>query len=75
MSDVKILNRGEKFAHASVGTIRGFEGKQFAKDVMGASSCEISVGTLTEGASVPFFTVIRKMRRIISSSQEWVVFR
>ena len=55
MSDVKILNRGEKFAHASVGTIRGFEGKQFAKDVMGASSCEISVGTLTEGASVPFF--------------------
>jgi mannose-6-phosphate isomerase-like protein (cupin superfamily) len=55
MSDVKILNRGEKFAHASVGTIRGFDGKQFAKDVMGASSCEISVGTLTEGASVPFF--------------------
>lgn len=55
MSDVKVLNKGEKFAHASVGSLRGFEGKQFVKDATGATSCEISFGTLPTGASVPFF--------------------
>lgn len=55
MSEVKILNQGEKFAHASVGTLQGFEGKQFVKDATGATSCEISFGTLPTGAEVPFF--------------------
>ena len=55
MSDVKVLNSGEKFSHASVGSIKGFEGKQFVKDATGATSCEISFGTLPTGASVPFF--------------------
>ena len=55
MSDVKVLNKGEKFAHASVGTLNGFEGKQFVKDATGATSCEISFGTLPTGAAVPFF--------------------
>lgn len=55
MSDVKVLNQGPKFAHASVGHIHGFEGKQFVKDATGATSCEISFGSLPTGAAVPFF--------------------
>lgn len=55
MNDVKILNTGAKFAHAAVGNIHGFEGKQFVKDATGAISCEISFGTLPTGAAVPFF--------------------
>ena len=55
MSEVKILNSGEKFAHASVGSLYEFEGKQFIKDATGATSCEISFGSLPTGAAVPFF--------------------
>ena len=55
MSEIKTLNKGEKFAHASVGSLNGFEGKQFVKDATGATSCEISFGTLPTGVSVPFF--------------------
>lgn len=55
MSDVKVLNSGEKFSHASVGSLKGFEGKQFVKDATGATSCEISFGTLPTSAAVPFF--------------------
>jgi len=55
MSEVKVLNSGDKFVHASVGTLHGFEGKQFVKDATGATSCEISFGTLPNGAAVPFF--------------------
>ncbi|MDE6795715.1 MAG: cupin domain-containing protein [Muribaculaceae bacterium] len=55
MNEVKVLNKGDKFAHASVGNLHGFEGKQFVKDATGATSCEISFGTLPNGAAVPFF--------------------
>lgn len=55
MSDIKILNQGEKFAHVSAGSIHGFTGKQFVKDASGATSCEISFGTLDKGEAVPFF--------------------
>lgn len=55
MSEVKVLNHGDKFAHASVGNLHEFEGKQFVKDATGATSCEISFGTLPTGGSVPFF--------------------
>ena len=55
MSDVKVLNNGEKFSHATIGNIQEFEGKQFVKDATGATSCEISFGTLPKGAAVPFF--------------------
>lgn len=55
MSEIKTLNSGEKFAHASVGSLHDFEGKQFVKDATGATSCEISFGTLTNGNAVPFF--------------------
>ena len=53
MNEVK--NQGEKFTHATVGSLHGFEGKQFVKDATGATSCEISFGTLPTGAAVPFF--------------------
>lgn len=55
MNDIKILEKGEKFAHVSVGDLCGFEGKQFVKDASGATSCEISFGSLPKGAAVPFF--------------------
>lgn len=55
MNEVKVLACGEKFSHASVGSLKGFEGKQFVKDATGATSCEISFGTLPSGAAVPFF--------------------
>lgn len=55
MSEVKVLNSGEKFAHVSVGALTTFEGKQFVKDASGATSCEVSFGSLPSGASVPFF--------------------
>lgn len=55
MSEIKTLNSGVKFTHASVGNLSGFEGKQFVKDATGATSCEISFGTLPTDASVPFF--------------------
>lgn len=55
MSEVKLLNKGDKFAHASVGSLHGFDGKQFVKDATSATSCEISFGTLPTGAAVPFF--------------------
>lgn len=62
---MKIVNSGDKFSHASVETFHCFEGKQFVKDVTGATSCEISFGSLPSGASVPFFIVIKKMKRTI----------
>ena len=49
------MNQGAKFAHATVGSLQSFEGKQFVKDATGATSCEISFGSLPTGASVPFF--------------------
>ncbi len=55
MNEVKVINSGNKFAHATVGSLHGFEGKQFVKDATGATSCEISFGTLPSGQSVPFF--------------------
>ncbi|MDE6310703.1 MAG: cupin domain-containing protein [Muribaculaceae bacterium] len=55
MSELKTLNHGDKFAHVSVGALSTFEGKQFVKDATGATSCEISFGTLPTGASIPFF--------------------
>lgn len=55
MSELKVMNKGEKFTHVSVGSLHAFEGKQFVKDATGATSCEISFGTLPTGAEVPFF--------------------
>ncbi len=55
MSNVKVLNKGEKYSHVSVGSIKNVDGKQFVKESTEATSCEISFGTLPSGAEVPFF--------------------
>ncbi len=55
MSEVKILNSGEQFAHPAVGTLHTFEGKEIVKDKTGATSCEFSFCTIPTGASIPFF--------------------
>lgn len=55
MSNVKIVDKGEKFTHVQAGSLKNFEGKEFMKDASGATSCEISFGTLPSGAAVPFF--------------------
>lgn len=55
MDDTKILNNGNGYTHVSAGPMHGFEGKRFVKDATGATSCEISFGTLLPGQAVPFF--------------------
>lgn len=55
MNELKTLNKGEKFAHVSVGLLSVFEGKQFVKDATGSTSCEISFGSLSTDQAVPFF--------------------
>lgn len=55
MSGIKIINKGDRFAHAGIESIHDFEGKQFVKDATGATSCEISFGSLPSGTAVPFF--------------------
>ena len=60
MNQIKILNKGEKFTHASAGSLHAFDGKQFFKEATAATSCEISFGTLPSGAEVPFFHSHRK---------------
>ena len=55
MNEIKVIESGEKFTHASVGPLKGFDGKLFLKDQTGATSCEISFGTLPTGAEIPFF--------------------
>ncbi len=60
MNEINVKNTGAKFAHATVGTLKAFDGKLFVKEATGASSCEISFGTLPSGAEVPFFHSHRK---------------
>ena len=55
MNETKILAHGDKYVHASIGSLHGFEGKQFVKDATGATSCEISFGSLPCGEAVSFF--------------------
>lgn len=55
MNELKVKDSGAKFAHVSVGNPESFEGKQFVKDATGATSCEISFGSLANGEAVPFF--------------------
>ncbi len=55
MSNIKTLESGDKFTHVSVGHLSTFAGKEFVKDATGATSCEISFGTLEPGQAVPFF--------------------
>lgn len=60
MNETKTIISGKNFAHASVGSLHGFEGKMFVKEATEATSCEISFGMLPSGVSVPFFHRHRK---------------
>ena len=55
METIRKINAGEKFTHATVGDLSAFTGKQFVKDCIGTTGCEISFGTLNPGEAVPFF--------------------
>lgn len=55
MSNIKVIDKGTRFTHVQAGSLKNFEGKEFLKDSTGATSCEISFGTLPAGAAVPFF--------------------
>lgn len=55
MNEVQKLNSGNKYTHTTVGDLHSVEGKLFVKESTGATSCEISFGTLPTGAAVPFF--------------------
>lgn len=55
MNEMKKINGNEKFTHASIGKLSEFSGKQFAKDIIGSTGCELSFGTLDAGQAVPFF--------------------
>ncbi len=55
MNEVQKLNSGDKYTHTTVGELNSVEGKLSVKESTGATSCEISFGTLPTGAAVPFF--------------------
>lgn len=55
MSNIKVIGKGARFTHVQARSLKNFEGKEFLKDSTGATSCEISFGTLPAGAAVPFF--------------------
>ena len=42
MDKITKINSGEKFTHTSVGKLAEFNGKQFLKDTVGTTGCEIS---------------------------------
>lgn len=55
MDAIRKVNEGEKFTHATVGDLSAFTGKQFVKDCVGTTGCEISFSTLNPGEAAPFF--------------------
>lgn len=55
MEAIRKVNEGEKFTHATVGDLSAFTGKQFVKDCVGTTGCEISFSTLNPGEAAPFF--------------------
>lgn len=55
METIRKIDSSEKFTHATVGALSAFAGKQFVKDCVGTTGCEISFGTLNPGEAAPFF--------------------
>lgn len=55
MNELQKTNESNGYAHGTAGSLEEFEGKAFARDVLGLTSCEVSVGTLNAGQAVPFF--------------------
>ena len=58
MDKITKINSGEKFTHTSVGKLAEFNGKQFLKDTVGTTGCEISFGTIEPGQAAPFFIIL-----------------
>ena len=54
MSEIKQLALNARYGHATIGSVSAFAGKSFVKDAVGATSCEISYGSLAPGEAVPF---------------------
>ena len=55
MNEIKTLQTTKKFSHASITDFSLFTGKLFLKDSIDTTSCEISIGSLDSGQSIPFF--------------------
>ena len=66
MDKITKINSGEKFTHTSVGKLAEFNGKQFLKDTVGTTGCEISFGTIEPGQAAPFFHSHKQNEEIYS---------
>lgn len=55
MSEMKKLNEGAAYAHATIGNPALYSGKAFLRDALALTGTEISFGTLEPGQEVPFF--------------------
>lgn len=55
METICKINSGKTFTHATIGELSTFVGKQFIKECVGTTSCEISFGILNPGQTAPFF--------------------
>ena len=72
MDKITKINSGEKFTHTSVGKLAEFNGKQFLKDTVGTTGCEISFGTIKPHLS---FTAINKTKKFILFSVAPATFK
>ena len=73
MSSIKIMNKGEKYAHATIGCIKGFEGKQFVKEKLLHARSHLVHCRL--GHLFHFFIAIRQMKKTTSFYQGLENFR
>ncbi len=55
MELLKKSESGKGVSHVKISNPESFKGKEFIKDATGATSCEISFGSLEPGEAVPFF--------------------
>lgn len=55
MNQIVLQKATNNYSVATVGDLNSFAGKVFFREVVGATSMEVSLGSLEEGQSVPFF--------------------
>lgn len=55
MNKAELVKTTDGYSVATVGDLATFEGKAFVKEILGATSMELSFGTLAPETSVPFF--------------------
>lgn len=75
MDKITKINSGEKFTHTSVGKLAEFNGKQFLKDTVGTTGCEISFGTIEPAKPHLSFTAINKTKKFILFSVAPATFK